>query len=123
MGSKTKNTYIYPIALSREVRITYAESPAHLGNLKNSVDFICKEGTQVLAAADGVVIDCKSDSDVGGESKELEPLGNFVEILHKNKECSEYEHLRKDGVVVRVGDTVQRGRLSDIVEQRVGWLI
>jgi murein DD-endopeptidase MepM/ murein hydrolase activator NlpD len=121
MENKTKNKYIYPVEITEKVRISYDESPAHVGNLKHSVDFICEEGTEVRAAADGVVIDLKSDSSAGRPRKELEPYGNFIEIKHLNGEYSEYEHLKKDGVIVKIGDKVKRGQIIGY-SGATGWL-
>ena len=121
MGSRTKNKYAYPLEISGEIRITYDESPAHVGNLKYSVDFICKEGLEVKAAADGIVVDLKSDSDSGGENRELEQLGNFIEVRHSQDEYSEYEHLKKGGVVVNIGDKVRKGQTIGYTGA-TGWL-
>lgn len=118
---RAKNKYIYPVEINNGVRITYDESPAHVGNLKNSVDFVCKEGSEIKAAADGIVVDLKTDSDIGGESKEFEGLANFIEILHSHDEYSEYEHLRKDGALVKVGDKVKRGQVIGYTGA-TGWL-
>jgi len=111
MGNKTKNKYTYPIGMSDKVQMNYNESPVHVGNLKYAIDFIVKEGTPVKAVADGIVIDLKLDSDIGGADKEFEPLGNFIEIEHEHDEYSEYEHLQKDRVIVRVGDKVKRDQV------------
>lgn len=121
MAIKTNNQYIYPLEISDRIRITYDESPAHVGNLKNSVDFICEEGVEVKAAADGVVVDLKSDSERGGEGRELENWGNFIEIEHRHDEYSEYEHLKKDGVLVKIGDKVKKGQVIGYTGA-TGWL-
>lgn len=121
MGNRTRNYYIYPIEISDKVRVTYDESPAHVGSLKNSVDFICSEGTEIRAAADGVVVDLKSDSDIGGQDRKFEDLGNFIEIRHTHDEYSEYEHLRKDGVLVQIGDMVKKGQVIGCTGA-TGWL-
>ena len=121
MGNRIKNKYVYPVVISEDVSFTYDESPAHVGSLKNSVDFICKEGMEVKAVADGIVMDLKSDSDIGGENKKLEPLGNFIEIQHDYDEYSEYEHLRKDGVLVKIGEKVKQGQIIGY-SGATGWL-
>ncbi len=118
---RTHNKYKYPVDVTEKVRIDYNQSPAHVGNLKHSLDFIVKEGTPVRAAADGKVIDLKSDSDRGGPDKEMEELGNFIEIGHENGEYSEYEHIRKDGAVVKVGDRVKRGQVIGY-SGATGWI-
>jgi murein DD-endopeptidase MepM/ murein hydrolase activator NlpD len=111
MGNKTKNKYIYPIEINDKVQMSRDKSPVHVGNLKYAIDFIVKEETPVKAAADGIVIDLKLDSDVGGTDKEFEPLGNFIEIEHENDEYSEYEHLQKDKVIVKLGEKVKKGQV------------
>ncbi|MEK7208343.1 MAG: M23 family metallopeptidase [Patescibacteria group bacterium] len=103
--------YSYPVIVANGVRISYDESPAHVGPLKHSVDFIVPVGTPVFAAADGVVVDLKSDSDKGGEASTFEPFGNFVELEHESGEYSEYEHLQKDGVAVALREKVRRGQI------------
>ena len=118
---RTKNKYLYPVKISDKVRITYNESPAHVGNLKHSVDFIVSEGTEVLAAYDGVVVDIKFDSNIGGPDKSFEDFGNFIEIEHYNGEYSEYEHLKQNGVLVKIGDKVKRGQLIGY-SGNTGWM-
>ena len=107
---KTKNVYATPIRKKDITRISYGESPAHVGPLVNSIDFMVPEGTPVLAAADGVVVDLKDDSEIGGTEQKFEKYGNFVEVEHENKECSEYEHLKK-GLSVKIGDNVKKGQI------------
>ena len=121
MEDKTKNKYAYPVVVSDKVKIIYDESPAHADNLKHSVDFICGQGTEVMAAADGKVVDLKLDSDTGGESRDFDSFGNFIEIEHKYEEYSEYEHLKKDGALVKLGDKVKKGQVIGY-SGATGWL-
>ena len=121
MENKTKNKYIYPVKVDDSVKITRDESPAHVDNLKYSVDFIMEEGREVFVALDGVVVDIKTDSEIGGESQKLDELGNFIEIKHDNDEYSIYEHLKKDGSVVEIGDKVKQGQVIGH-SGATGWL-
>lgn len=109
--AKTKNIYQYPVTLSREIRISYDESPAHVESLKHAVDFVMKEGTQILAACDGVVVDVKQDETIGGPDPNLYFLGNFIEIKHDHGEFSIYEHIKKDGSLVKKGEKVKVGQI------------
>jgi murein DD-endopeptidase MepM/ murein hydrolase activator NlpD len=117
---KTKNVYRLPIDRKRIVRTSYDESPAHVGPLKHSVDFIVPEGTPIKAAASGVVVDLMDGSVIGGPQKKLEKYGNFVEIEHSNGEYSEYEHLTK-GLPVKKGDKVRKGQIIGY-SGATGWL-
>ena len=116
----TKNIYRLPIDQKRIVGKAYDESPAHVGPLKHSVDFIVPEGTPVKAAASGVVVDILDGSETGGPQKKFEKYGNFVEIEHPNEEYSEYEHLRK-GLLVKIGDKVRKGQIIGY-SGATGWL-
>jgi hypothetical protein len=65
---ETKNEYALPVKEKDIEQIRY-DSPAHTGKLKNSVDYTCKEDTELLAAQDGEVVFVKEDSKVGGPDK------------------------------------------------------
>ena len=62
----TKNKYILPVPHNLLERIDRTSSPAHVGNLRNAVDFVVPLNTPVLAVADGTVTYVKDDSNVGG---------------------------------------------------------
>ncbi|NIO44888.1 MAG: peptidoglycan DD-metalloendopeptidase family protein [Candidatus Aenigmarchaeota archaeon] len=88
-----------------------SKSPAHKGSLKNAVDFYVPEGTPVFAIADGVVIEIKDDSNIGGGDPKYWYNGNFVIIKHSEKIYSEYEHFKYKGVTVKEGQKVKTGDL------------
>ncbi len=106
---ETKNEYQHPVDLTDNVRMTGDESPVHIKNLKHAVDFITKEGTAVKAAAAGIVVAIKSDSNIGGPDRKFYNDGNYIIIKHKNGEFSAYEHLQYGGVLVKLGQEVEKG--------------
>jgi murein DD-endopeptidase MepM/ murein hydrolase activator NlpD len=79
-----------------------------------ALDFKMKKGTKVLAAREGVVTRVKEDSDKGGWNKKYRQYGNNIVILHPDNSRSGYWHIKKDGALVNVGDTVQKG-------QQIAW--
>ncbi|MFA6548285.1 MAG: M23 family metallopeptidase [Candidatus Magasanikbacteria bacterium] len=97
-----------PIDINK-VTATQKDSIAHVGDLVHSVDYDAPEGTLVFAALGGVVISVKDDSNKGGLDKQFEDYGNYIEVLHKDGEVSEYEHLRQHSAKVKVGDQVVVG--------------
>ena len=117
---KSKNKYLYPVDV-RKARISCKDSPAHKGRLKHSVDFIVGEGTEIRATCRGVVVDVKQDSDVGGKTQDYDKYGNFIEIKHNNNEFSIYEHIRKNGSLVSVGDKVKAGQVIGYSGE-TGWI-
>jgi len=116
---QTKNVYRLPIDMNK-VTSAGQDSIAHVGDLIHSIDYDALEGTPVYAALDGVVISVKDDSDKGGLDKIFENDGNYIEVLHKYDEISEYEHLRQHSARVKVGDRVTVG---DILAEvgNTGW--
>jgi murein DD-endopeptidase MepM/ murein hydrolase activator NlpD len=84
----TINSYSLPIPKNKLQRIDRISSPAHVGKLRNAIDFIVAENTPVLAAADGIVTSVKDDSHIGGPGIEYWHDSNFIVIQHPNGEYS-----------------------------------
>jgi murein DD-endopeptidase MepM/ murein hydrolase activator NlpD len=105
-----RNKYQLPIPLDKLVSVDTHSSPAHLGKLKNAVDFVAPENTTVLAAAPGTVTYVKDDSDIGGPSVNFWGYSNFISIKHQNEEYTRYDHLAFGSSKVRVGDIVTTGQ-------------
>jgi len=121
MKEYSENIYSLPIKKEKIKMITVdqpmlrKEQKSHLGNLKNSIDFVVSEGTQVFAALDGEVIAIRDDDKTGGPEKKFEKGGNYIVIKHVNNEFTQYLHLRYKSVVVKIGDKVKEGQLIGYV--------
>ena len=108
---KAANRYVLPVPKDAMAKIDRTTSPVHTGKLKNSVDFIVKANTPVLAAQNGIVTFVKDDSYVGGPSIEYWYDSNFVVIQHANGEYSRYDHLAHKSVIVKRGESVKVGQV------------
>lgn len=53
-NNHTIDRYVLPVPKDLLQRIDRTSSPAHVGKLRNAIDFIVDELTPVLAAADGM---------------------------------------------------------------------
>lgn len=77
-------------------------------------DFVMPNGTEVLAARDGIVRHVEDQHDgIGFKS-------NFISIEHQDGQQSAYAHIRKNSSLVKVGDEVKRAQaiaLSGMVGQ------
>lgn len=82
---------------------------SHTGGDCYSIDFKMPEGTHVLAAREGVVVGIKDDSDLGGGDKKFEWDANYILVKHSDGTLGHYVHLQKNGVRVKLGQTVQAG--------------
>jgi hypothetical protein len=75
-----------------------------------SADFKMKSGTLICAAREGLVIELKYESDIGGLKEENLADGNFIIIKHSDGSVAKYWHLQKNGVLVKLGDQVEKGQ-------------
>jgi murein DD-endopeptidase MepM/ murein hydrolase activator NlpD len=74
-----------------------------------ALDFKMKEGTEICATREGIVIDLKEDSEVGGIGDKYYDMANYIVIYHQDGTFGYYYHLQKDGVIVEVGQKVNAG--------------
>ncbi|MGN6708671.1 MAG: M23 family metallopeptidase [Candidatus Nitrosocosmicus sp.] len=106
----TSNIYSMPVSLEYVQKIDRDSSPAHILSLRNAIDFVAPQNTPVLAAADGVVIFVKDDSNIGGPYPFYCELTNFITIAHSNGEYSRYDHLQYHSAKVREGQKINSGQ-------------
>jgi len=76
-----------------------------------ALDFKMKKGTKVCAVRDGIVIRVKEDGKKGGANSKYRPDGNLIVIQHSDNSRAGYWHLKYNGVLVNVGDTVKAGQV------------
>lgn len=77
----------------------------------HAVDFAVPEGTRIVAAREGLVMQVESDFDKAGLNREkYGGRANFIRILHPDGTMALYAHLRPEGAQVRVGQYVRKGQ-------------
>ena len=103
-------TYILPFRPSRKIKICPAPFHKEIG-APHAVDFSMPEGTSVLAARAGVVIDCESHYGRNYTDKRFTGRCNFSEIRHEDGETSLYAHLKRRSLKVKKGDRVTAGQV------------
>lgn len=82
---------------------------SHYGNF--ALDFKMPQGTGVCAARGGVVVYVKESATRGGVGKRYVGTENGITIRHSDSTFAHYLHLRHNGALVNVGDTVRQGQL------------
>lgn len=78
---------------------------------RDAIDFALPEGTPVLAARAGKVMQVQGNFSGNGQ----DPLrdrerANFIRVLHEDGSMAVYAHLRENGVLVRSGQRVEAGQ-------------
>jgi hypothetical protein len=85
-------------------RHSHADAENH-----HAVDFAAAEGTTIVAARDGTVMQV-DDNATGPGTGSREDEANFVRILHDDGSMALYAHLQPGGVLARPGQRVHRGQ-------------
>lgn len=75
-----------------------------------AIDFKMNIGQTICAIKDGFVIAIKEDSNKGGRNRKYINDGNYVILYHQDGLFTQYVHLKKDGVIVKKGDSVKKGQ-------------
>jgi murein DD-endopeptidase MepM/ murein hydrolase activator NlpD len=109
---KANSLYQYPYAKGDHFPIVqgFGGGYSHRGASKYAVDFAMPIGTPIHAARAGVVIDLVEQHTRGGASRKYAKYANHVVILHADDTTGEYYHLKKNGVVVILGEHVKAGQ-------------
>jgi len=107
------DSYVYrlPYASGTSYRISqgYNGTATHKGRSQYAIDFAMPVGTKIFAVREGIVVQTKSNSNIGGYEKKFSAHGNHVTILHSDGTFATYYHLKHHGVLVKVGQRVNRG--------------
>lgn len=105
-------SYVYSLPFEYRKKVFliqgYESKMSHKG--ERALDFKVRKGTRICAARSGVVINLRSDSEKGGLKPANLSDGNYIMIRHDDGSVANYWHLKKDGVLVAVGDSVRTGQ-------------
>jgi murein DD-endopeptidase MepM/ murein hydrolase activator NlpD len=109
---KPDNSFVYSLPFAKGSKFlliqAYNSKMSHRKEL--SLDFKMKKGSKICTARAGVVTAVKEDSDAGGLKDEYLSEGNHIIIKHNDGSEAMYWHLKKDGVLINIGDTVIQGQ-------------
>lgn len=101
----------YEPGRSFEVSQGFDGAFSHTGPERYAIDWEMPEGTPVLAARRGVVVEVEQNSTVGGPDRKFENSANYILIQHSDGTIGNYAHLLPHGAKVRVGQSVETGDL------------
>jgi murein DD-endopeptidase MepM/ murein hydrolase activator NlpD len=126
LQNQAVGAYHYPWRSGDAMRVTQGNNNAagsHNGSQSFAFDFAFSAGTQVRAAREGTVEWLQESSNATFDPTQpvsptntpfkagsLQNWGNAVRLRHAGGFTSWYFHIRLNGVLVNVGDTVQRGQ-------------
>ena len=108
--------YSLPYTSGKSYRILqgYGSRFSHTGLEEFAIDLDMPIGTPVHAARSGIVARVEESHSKGCWQDGCGAFSNFIVILHSDGTTGEYYHLKKNGALVDVGDSVAQG-------QRIGY--
>ncbi|MCG6169174.1 M23 family metallopeptidase [Leptospira sp. FAT2] len=104
-----KIIYRLPFESVSRVGQGYNGKSTHSGEFPFALDFSLPEGSSILAARDGLIISVEDKYKERGTTAYFQDKANYIRILHKDGSVAEYGHLKYKGVLVKVGQIVQKG--------------
>jgi murein DD-endopeptidase MepM/ murein hydrolase activator NlpD len=111
-GDPAESPYILPFREGEEYYVTQSYCFSMGGHADQlAYDFDMPVGRSVIASRAGTVRDLREDSPDDGEGYGEH---NYVMVEHEDGTVAFYAHLRRDGVLVDVGDRVEAGRVIAI---------
>ncbi|NQY29827.1 MAG: M23 family metallopeptidase [Flavobacteriaceae bacterium] len=87
---------------------------------KKALDFNMPIGTKICAIRDGIVVRVVETNYRGCAKRECMKFNNKVIIYHSDGSFVEYTHIKKNGAIVTVGDTVKAGQ-EIALSGNTGW--
>jgi murein DD-endopeptidase MepM/ murein hydrolase activator NlpD len=119
-----RNKLNLPFSKGKTYRIVQAYDGTYSHNSpysKYAIDFALKVGDTVCAADDGVVVGVISGYKYGGSDKKWDKYANYITLYHPHTGLyTQYVHLKQNGSLVQVGDTVKHGQPIGL-SGKTGW--
>ena len=103
--------YVLPFQVGERYLMSQGSNGDFSHRNKHAVDFTMPEGTKIRAARGGVVIEMKEDSDRGCDSERCIDHSNRLLVIHDDQTIAKYSHLRKNGVMPKIGDRIEQGQV------------
>lgn len=110
---RPKRPYRVPFETGQSFPISQAFNGSFSHNMPSSqhaVDFAMPEGSHVVAAREGIVMDVANDFFSGGVHNKFMSKANLIRILHDDGTMAVYGHLRLESAQVTPGVRVKRGQ-------------
>ncbi|RYG52117.1 MAG: M23 family metallopeptidase [Chitinophagaceae bacterium] len=103
--------YDLPFAKGRSYKIYQGYDGRLSHQNEKSLDFTMPEGTEIFAAREGVVVKLIESNSESCPSKDCIKYNNELIIMHPDGTFAAYVHLKQNGALFNVGDSVKQGDL------------
>ncbi|MES2733833.1 MAG: M23 family metallopeptidase [Bacteroidota bacterium] len=103
--------YVLPYRAGTSLKVTQGYNGPYSHKDTYALDFELLESTAICAAKDGLVVQTKEDSKRGGPDKTFAKDCNYITVYQLDGTIAEYVHLKQNGSIVSVGDTIHAGQV------------
>lgn len=101
-------SYSLPFETGKTVKVFQGYNGKLSHQNQNAIDFSLSEGTKILAAREGIVVQVEQSNNVRCPEKECEKYNNYITILHPDGSFGGYYHIQQNGSLKKVGDIVKK---------------
>jgi len=112
--------YDLPFQKGKSYRVTQGYNGNFSHQNENAIDFTMPEGSEVLAARDGMIVQVVQNNTESCAKEECKKYNNYITIMHTDGTFARYTHIKYNGSKYKSGDTVKRGDLI-AYSGNVGW--
>ena len=115
-NTKSKNyndAYVYdlPFKKGKEFRLYQGYNGLFSHQNENALDFTMPEGTEIVAAREGVIVKVVQDNTENCGRRECAKFNNYITVYHSDGTFGEYMHIKYKGSVLKPGDVIKKGDL------------
>jgi len=102
--------YVLPFLKNKRYQIIQAYNGNFTHNndvSRYTLDFKMNIGDTIVSARDGVVLKTIVNHNKQGTTEEFRPYANYIVVYHKDNTVAQYVHLKQNGSLVKVGDSIK----------------
>jgi len=87
---------------------------------EKAIDFDMPEGTEILAARDGLVVEVVQHNSISCLQEDCKKFNNYIVVMHDDSTFASYAHIKFQGSKVKRGDRITLGQ-PIAYSGNVGW--
>lgn len=120
--SNYESSYEYDLPFSRgnEFEIFQGYNGKFSHQNENSLDFSMPEGTEILSAREGKVVELIQNNTRSCPREECNKYNNYITIMHADGSFAQYTHIKTNSSRYKIGDDVKKGEVI-AYSGNVGW--
>jgi murein DD-endopeptidase MepM/ murein hydrolase activator NlpD len=109
--AKTDYNYIYelPFLKGKSYSLFQGYNGSFSHKNENALDFTMPEGSEILAARDGIIVQVVQNNTESCNKEECKKYNNYVTVMHNDGSFAQYVHIKYNGAKFKIGEAVKKG--------------